>query len=432
MYVTIDETDYTWLRKLSYAPQVDLVGDTVPINEFTAEVVTDDEIATGQYVDLFDDMGNMWAHYWIDNAVRVGDRVVRIRARSDVALMDGVTLEPVMYSGAALGSVLDGVMLRQSGAPGVVASIEYSLSPAFNGVTVTGYCPEQSARARLQWVCFAIGAYVKACFNEHIEIEPIGSSAVTVPAGKTFTEPMPNVKQSDYVTAVRVTGYTFTAGTPGSGDESVTVGGVTYIVTKQTYKVINASAPVSAADNEVNIDGLYLINADNAAGILARVAAYRFARTSVQLDALNNAEFIPGDRVSVYATEQRMLSGYLETCTFSFGTQARAKLAVGAAEPISTAMLTVTRKWGTKKLDTREYLLPVGMAYEIQNPYFDMTIGDHRYIFRPQSAAVTGTMTSGGATATVEYDVALDLHRGVLHVISVDQVTENSGIGVIA
>lgn len=436
MYVTIDQTDYSELRSMSYSPQVDLVGDTVPINEFSVEIVTDDEIASGQYAELHDDMDNLWARYWIDNAVRVGDDAVRILARSEVALLDGVTLAPIMYSGTALSTVLDGVMVRQSGAGGVVAVIDYSLSPAFNGVTISGYCPEQSARARLQWVCFVIGAYVKACFNSEIEIEPIGSGVVPVPFEKTFAEPMPNVKEDDWVTAVRVTGYTFTAGTPGSGDESVTVGGTTYVIGKQTYKVVNSNAPVTAADRVIDVDGLYLINADNAADILARVAGYRFSRTSVQLDAVDNAEYIPGDRVSVYVTARRMFVGYLETCAFSFGVQARAKLSVGAAEPIPTALLTVLYKWNGRQLDRKEYVLPVGMVYEIENPYFDQTYNKHRYVLRPTTESVTGTMASGGATVTVDYEAALDLYRGTLHVISVDEIeVETDGaytVGVIA
>ena len=48
MYVKIDQTSYTDLRNLVYSPQTDITGDTIPINEFTVDIVTDDLITAGQ------------------------------------------------------------------------------------------------------------------------------------------------------------------------------------------------------------------------------------------------------------------------------------------------------------------------------------------------------------------------------------------------
>ena len=60
----------------------------------------------------------------------------------------------------------------------------------------------------------------------------------------------------------------------------------------------------------------------------------------------------------------------------------------------------------------------------------------HRYVLRPTTEAVTGTMTSGGATATVSYEAALDLYEGVLTVSNVDEITtqteDNVVVGVIS
>ena len=436
MYVKIDQTNYTTLRNLSYSPQVDMIGDTVPINEFSVDIVTDDAITTGQYAELYDDLDNLWARYWIDYAELSGDDAVHIRAQSDISVLDGVTLDAVMYSGAAIGDVLDGIMVRQSGASSVTAAIDYSLSSAFEGVTITGYCPEQSARERLQWVSFAIGAFVRDCFSAEIEIEPIGSTVVPVPVGLTYGEPAPTVNHSDYVTALKITGYAFSTGTPTTDDETVTVGGTTYIVTETVYTLTNTAAPSTANDNVKEIDGVYLVNADNVSAILTHAAGYYFKRTALELEAVDNADYIPGDRVSVYATEQRMYEGFLEGCEFSFGLQAKAKLSVTAADALETAPLTILYKWGSMQLDKRVYYFPVLYEYSLDNPYIDGTWSGHQYVFRPLTASVSGTLPAGGATVTVQYEVALDLHKGVLHVISVDEVTVDSSgddaIGVIA
>ena len=62
----------------------------------------------------------------------------------------------------------------------------------------------------------------------------------------------------------------------------------------------------------------------------------------------------------------------------------------------------------------------------------------HRHDFPRTVGAenAEGTMVAGGLTVTVYYEIALDLYEGVLHVISVDEITEQSSggetIGVIA
>ena len=93
-------------------------------------------------------------------------------------------------------------------------------------------------------------------------------------------------------------------------------------------------------------------------------------------------------------------------------------------------------KCGGKRIGRAKYWLPVGMAYSIDNPYLDQTRDGHRRVYRPTTAAVTGTRVSGGVTVNVTYEVYLDLFEDVLHVIGVDEITTTteSGetVGVIA
>ena len=136
--------------------------------------------------------------------------------------------------------------------------------------------------------------------------------------------------------------------------------------------------------------------------------------------------------VAVHKSKLQAVGGAIRT---ALGVQARARLHLMAAENRPAAELVVTYVCNNAVLGQQRYTLPVGYSYSIDNPYLDITRDGHRYIYRPTTAQITGTMASGGRTVTVDYAVALDLYKGVLHVISVDgieEVTESGEtIGVI-
>ena len=435
MYLVIDLEQYDGVRVQSFAPQVDLTNDALPANEFVVDIITDDEIPAGQYAELRDDMDGLWAKYWIISAERQSADCVRVTARADIWLLDGVTLPAVMYSAVDVEDVLPAVMVRRAGA-GLVTPIDYSLAASLEGTKITGYCPQQSARERLQWLCTVVGAYVKTAFNTEIEILPIDTGAALIPVERTFMEPAPTVTMDALVTEIRVTAFTFTEGTPGATDEYIEVGGTYYIVGRQVISLENNEATSMDPDNPVVIDGLYLINSANASAILSWLAARYFVRAVVDADIIDNAEHVPGDLVTIHTDAQTMYGGHIEAATFAFGVQARASLHVVGATNIPGAALTITYRWDGNDLDVEDYFLPVGYAYSVQTRYIDATINGHRYIFRPTVTEVTGTMTSGGRAVTVTCVVALDLYNGTLHVVNVDGITTQTVgsdvVGVIA
>ena len=139
--------------------------------------------------------------------------------------------------------------------------------------------------------------------------------------------------------------------------------------------------------------------------------------------------------MQIYADRDLMLGGLLASESFAFGTQARARMKMIAATAIPTALLTVLYKYGGRQLDRKEFYLPAGFPYEIDNPYIESSYGGHRYVFRPQTAKVSGTLPAAGDTATVNYDVALDLYRNTLYIANVDGITvtteQENTVGVI-
>lgn len=432
MYLKIDLTDYTNLRNLVFSPQTDITADTLPVNEFSVDVIADSVITMGQYAELYDDLNTLWAKYWITYAERVVDGIIRVKAQSPIGMMDGVTLPAVVYENTPLETVLNNTIVRHAGA-GLVATLPYSFPNSFFNVRITGVCPEQSARERLQWVCFVIGAYVKSYFNTLIEILPISESIESIPFEKTFWKP--TVNYSNVVTGLEITAYSFEKGEPGVGDEYVEVGNDTYIATTQKITISNESAASSAADNIIKIEGVYLINADNVSSVISRIVGYMFKRTTVELDTINNGEYIPGERRTVYADSDTVFGGHITSCAFSFGKQARSRIKLVGADDVETANLTVLCKYGNKQINKKVYALPVGYMYYVQNLYIDTVLNDHRYVFRPTSEAITGTLLRD-TTVTAQYEVALDLYDGTLHVVNVDKIevkTEGADtVGVIS
>lgn len=424
---------YTEIVNPSFDPSADLAGTSIPINEFQVDIHTTDAIAIGGMAELYDDLDNLWAQYWIVYAEHIDRRTLRLRAQSEIGILDRITLSATYYNGASITSVLDDTIVWST--LGSAIPMSYSLDSSFANETITGFCPNQTARERLLWVTFTIGAYVKTFFNRGIEILPVDNTEAMIPIGDTYWKP--TISYSEWVTAIRGHAYSFTIGTPSTTDTYVEdwIGNI-YIVTETTITIQNQDVPEAAPENIVDIEGLYLLNDDNISGVLTRLTAWYFNRAEVDFDAINNGAYIPGDKVLVHTDEESMVSGYIDKASFAFGLQAKAKMHLTGVEDVEAAKLTILCKYDGKQIGKKIYTFPVGYAYSVDMPYIDMTMNGHRYIFRPTTATVTGTMASGGTTVTVDYAVALDLHEGILHVISVDEITATTEdtitIGVIS
>lgn len=432
MYISIGEEEYHVITNLSFAPSADLAGTSIPIDEFQADIHTDDDYSEWRAAALYDDNDNLWAGgYQIIYAEKQDIGIVRIRARSDVALLDRFTLPAVYYNGATAKAVLDETIVNASPTtPGLYAPWPYTLDNSLKNKTITGFCPEQTARDRLLWICFVIGGYVKTSFDTYINILPIDTTATMIPKGDTYMKP--TVTYKDIVTAIKVKSYSFTRGEPSNTDTWVTDGTYDYIVTEQVNTLANPDAPTGTLINEVEINGVYLVNSSNVSAILTLLAQWYFNTQQVEADVINNASYAPGDKVHLYVDDETMVSGFIDRETFAFGMQAKASIHLAAAEDIETATLIITYKYGDIQIDQKTYLLPVGYTYSITNPYIDLVMNNHRYVFYPEAAAATGTISSGTNTSTQTYQVALDLYESILHVISVDSATNDSGIVVIA
>lgn len=419
MKVVISGKTYTEIRDLSFEPETDIVGETLPINQFSVTIITTDDIKTGIFASLYDNMDNLWAKYWIDTADRVSSNQVNIIAKSLIELLERITLPAAMYNGYSVPYVVSSIFSSVTAKyPNV-----YELDESFSSDTVSGYVPEQSGRDRLQWVCFCIGAHVKAYFNDIIQILPIVDEPTLIPIEKTFWKP--EISYDDYVTAIKATAYAYIQGEPQNTDKWVEVNGVYYIETSQEFELQNPFVPESAPVKEIVFNNLKIINNENVSDILSRVSTYYFQRERISANIVNNAEHYPAERVMVSTDANDFVLGYIKECDFTFGLQAKSKIDLVQTETIHGEDLTINYWYGLIKLKTSRYKLPIDYHFNIENPYFDRTNGGIRRIYRPLNEYATGTMVSGGVEIDQYYDIALEYNGYLLDVISVDKVVQN-------
>lgn len=407
MKIIINGTAYAGLKNLNFSPETDVFGNSLPINEFRADIITTDDIAMSQWAELRDDLNTLWAKYWIVYAERIDRQTVRIQAQSALRLLERKQMPAVMYEVGTsdivdiLDDIFDGL------------DVSYTLTPATPRYAVVGFCPAQSARDRLLWVLLTQQRYVRSFFNDTVEICLINNTtAPLIPMEKTFWKP--SITYRDYVTAINVKSYQFVQGTPTPVDKWVTPDDQTYyIVVETNYRLVNPDVPAGVPDNEISIDGVTLITGeDTASRVLSHLALYYFKRQDVDLEVINNAAYKPGDRVTVYLDEGQLAVGYIGSVAFAFGNQAKAKLKLSGVEVVEGATLTIRHMYSGIKLGEQTLFLPVGYPYEIDNPFYDTWIGANRYVFRPLTAKTTGTLNQD-TTVTVNYAIALNAYTAV-------------------
>ena len=423
MKITIGSTTYTKIKSLSFSPETDITGDSIPINEFEAVIATTDNITYGTWAYLYDDLNNLWARYWIVYSEHEEIDTVRIIARDQIAFLEQKKLPAKMYNNAvtvALGDVFGSI-------PYVIdTSLAYVIYPGGTEITITGFCPEQTARERLLWLCLILGAYVQTYFCSTVTLKCLQDDETIIPNNHIFWKPA--ITFRDYVTAIKISYYSYTQGTPQSGEESVTDGTNTYIQTTGSFTLANPLAPSGAPDNIVEVDGVTLINVGNVSGIASFLSSYYFNRTEVDMDIINNAETMPGDKIIGYRNEINLISGYVRSADFAFGVMARSNLHVLGVEDVEGATLTILYLYGdmysSRQLDKMQFVLPVGYEYTITNPYLDQPFQNHRYIYIPDADEATGTVVAGGIIDREYYGIALDMSYSdrVLSIYSVDEL----------
>lgn len=420
-----DTTEYTALRNLRYNPSADIISNRVSVDEVECDIKTATKVEVGMCAELRDD-DNLWFYGRVTYSEFKEAQIDHVIISSEVTFLDRFMLPAKMYTGQTAKAAI------QECFAGTGATVLFD-EAAVSGKTVSGFCNEQSNRNRLQHILFACGLYIKSSFVQHPTVTTMDEQNYTlIPAEKTYWKPTPSYKE--WVTAVNVFQYSFQQGTPQQGDEYVTDGTTTWIVTHQNVKLTNPAVPSIAATNEVHVEDVMLVNANNSSAILSSLALYYFKRTEIDLDVVNDGEFYVGNKYTVDMGDGTMASGYCENLEFAFGTHAKSRMVLGASEDVPCHTLTITyiNTDSPNIIIAKEtYRLPEGYAYSVSTRFQTLAFQGFQYVFRPLTNAVTGTMGASDVSATVNCKIALKLNMDTreLEIISVDNVdrTEHSG-----
>ncbi len=421
-------TEYDELRDLRYSPTADIISNRVSVDEVECDIKTTALIDVGLCAELQDDDGTLWFYGRITWSEFKEEQMCHIIISSELTFLDRFEMPAKMYTGQTAKAAIQECFANTG------ATVLFD-EDAVSGKTVSGFGQEQSNRNRLQQILFACGLYIKSSFVQHPTVTIMDSQNFTwIDEKKVFWKPTPN--QKEWVTAVNCFQYSFQQGTPQSGDEYVTDGTTTWIVTHQNVRLSNPTVPSIAATNEVHVEDVMLINANNVSDILSSMALYYFQRLEVDLDVINDGEYYVGNKYTIpmNVNDDTGASGYCESLEFKFGTHKRSRMKLGACATVPLHNLTISYislDYPQIVITKRTYKLPEGYDYSVSNPFLTLAWQGHEYVFRPTTAAVTGTMGVEDQTATVNYRVALDLDMDsrVLGIISVDEVerTESSG-----
>lgn len=418
MKLIINSTTYEDLFELKFDPQTDITGCEVPINRFTSRIKTEDSISIGSYAELSDESDNTWAVYKITDSDRYDDYTVEIVAQSDILSLDRITMPAKMYSAMSISSAISEVM----------GSVAYTLDASFTD-TITGFAPEQTARERLQWICFCIGAYIKTFFTDTIDIVPVTEDLHIIPSSETFYRP--TIGYDDYVTGVKVRAYSYTQGTPQTTDKWVTADEQTYYIeSTQDVTLSNPDVPSGIPENVKEFLDCKLINASNVSAIASRLATDFFMRETVDAEVLNNGAYYPGQCAIINDGADNLIQGYIKSADFTFGLQAKAKIKLGQAREIDGVNVIVKYMFNNYNVRTDNYLLPSNYDFEIETKYVDISLDGHRYILYPLVDSVTGNTGEEGVTMTVQCAIALDLYHGVMKLENVDEVDGESTVSI--
>ena len=426
MEVYINNTNYTAISRLSFEPQADVTSLTLPINEFVVDIKTSDVIDSGQYAQLRDDNHNVWAKYWITDAHKVSDEVVRVTARATTEILDRFKLPATMFNNVPMFNAMLGLFY------GISQYVDYTLDSSLDTVTISGFCPEQTARERLQWMCFVAGAYVKTFFNDRIEILPIGGSFTPIPESKTFYQP--TMSNNDIITSIKIRAYSYRLDTPGTTESWVTDGTNYWVETYTEASKANAQAG-SAPENVLAIEQITLVNSTNYQDILDRLANYVFLRYTLEADVLNNGVYQPGKNYNI-STGYAVLSGAITELWFRFGKASRSKAILRYADSLDLCALTISYTYGTgankKTISSQTNLYERG-SYVLVNPEYQDIYDDGlltRTIYAPQITTPVSVQATGAAR---EYEIPCNIamqitYGGIATINRVDDIGSGGDI----
>jgi len=454
VYIVCDGTTYSNIKSVSFTPEYDPTLATLPVCEFEVNVVTSTapEDFAGKKIDLHEDLGYTNATntllagwYEVAEAEYSEPGVVRIRAQSLLAWLDKRTLGPEYFSAVDFTTFLrrlftDAPLLDNQ--PQWMVDEDPPPIVQANGLnvgTVTGYCPEQTARQRLQQLCqakmlgvkqwgleSADGLYIFMSPDRTYNVFGIVEKAISL--DNTFKAQI--VKRTERHTGCTITRYINFRTTERTGENwdsvvqqegwvdsetGLSQDEIRYYFLKDYHEYNDGTGDVIGA---VEISGNMLMNGDYSTGIPATYfRSYEVETDVLQIkpDASADEYIWPGYRVWFYLDANTVRKGVVKSCAFTFGRLARARLVIATdMQPVDVSYIDARCRANGETLHERLIAAP---EYERVYVYFPQVLtvwdGDKTVTYvRNNSASGLQSTISSASGQTKTLDVAYTRLQG--------------------
>lgn len=409
------DKEYRDIKSISFAPEHDPRMETLPICQYEAEIVTDDppEDFTGDFVDLHEDLGYGTAAtntllagmYEIYDAEQVGRGVVRVKAQSLIGWLENRTLDAEYFEGMTLRTFISRLFTdlpMNDGEPTWTDdTLPFDIDSTPTYYSITGFCPIQTARERLQWIAQAhmlhvvqygarsgVGLYITKSLDflsgwtggrpyklvriENTYRKPVvkkasGYNAATVYCYGPFQ--MTEYKAQDWTSSVLRRVWDL-------GEEKWVDVPIYYQFASDNY---NDGTGVLGSVVEIKDNTLFYFHNR---GVHDYNAAPYFRKYEAEVDILqikedgaNDTYVWPGDRVRFYVDTDTIYEGIVKSASFTFGSLARTKLVISTdATPVPVSYIDLVFRFRNDSVGfaTRRYTLPTKYTnhynIDIKNP----------------------------------------------------------------
>ena len=390
------DVTYTRIARVDFSPEVDIKLNSLPVDTFTADIITPDTLERGWLISLKNDVDTLFAKFKITKVQRINKDTLRVEAVSPLWLMDWWTVGAERIQTTAGAAVYD--LFNGLPKSGYLSIIPYTLPTDLANININGFAPEQTARERLLWLCLAMGAWVQQSFCNGLVFHALPNfsnhdltQGTLIPYKRTYWKPSTQLGDPVYVVWVELVGNISTdetTGTQSGTDEN----GTTYYWNLITHGYTNPDENAPGG-SEVKISGVSLLNNEYQQPTFSLIGALYQNRMEVSAEVIDNGDIQPGDVVRVYTDEDLIYCGVVQQCTFTFGQQAKARLTVNAyPDELPIQIVRVSFTSGDVPLGQETEVYPEGDTWEVDAPTIDG--------YTPTTPSITG---STGGNYSIDY-----------------------------
>lgn len=239
--------------------------------DFTLESKNEDisyVFSVKQPIEAYGSDNALLGAFYVDSSRRFSRTQYQVACTDAVGVLGDSDFPEAMYAGKNAKELITSIL---------GGHYQLEMDEALASKTVTGYLPQLTRREALQQVCFAIGAVADTSNSKAVKVFSLPAAVTAIPDRRQYTGA--SVETSAITTAVEVTAHTYTQ---GSGDDTVTVGGVSYAHTTSVVRIENPKVQPSDRPNVVQITDATLVNAGNAAEVAQRVFDYYDQRDTLR------------------------------------------------------------------------------------------------------------------------------------------------------